>query len=135
MPLKQRLFSITEPQEKWLLARATQLGVSHAELMRRILDAARGEIGELETTKNRVAVPDQLLAPVANIVPTAQPPTERAAAISELIRYCHDNRISENRIITLLRERMDGGDWRQAGAVEYRAVLDALRSQDDLAHG
>ena len=126
MALIQRVFSITEPQEKWLLGRAAELGISHAELMRRIMDAARGEMGELLSASSKAPA---LLAPMAPAVERA--PTERAAAISELMRYCVEHRIPETRITELLAARVDNGDWRQAQAADYRAVLFMLRYGSD----
>lgn len=119
MALIQRVFSITEPQEKWLLGRAAELGISHAELMRRIMDAARGEMGELLAARTKAPA---LLAPAVEIAPT-----ERAAAISELMRYCVEHRIPETRITELLTMQMDGADWRGADAVDYYAVLNSLK--------
>lgn len=127
MALKQRLFSLTEPQERWLLTRAGELGISHAELMRRILDAARGEIGELNAAS---APPPATLAP-GNGNPRGAAPSERSAAILDLMRYCQEHKIPENRITQLLTDRMNGGDWRQAQAADYRAVLMVLQHSTD----
>lgn len=127
MPLIQRVFSITKPQEDWLLSRSAQLGISHAELMRRIMDAARGEMGELLLASSKAPA---IMAPAqANSLP----PTERSGAILDLMRYCSENRIPETRITELLRARMDGGDWRQASAADYRAVLFMLQHSSDPA--
>jgi hypothetical protein len=122
MALIQRVFSITEPQEKWLLGRAAELGISHAELMRRIMDAARGEMGELLAASTKAPA---LLAPIAP--PVERAPTERAAAISELMRYCVEHRIPETRITELLTMQMQGADWRSADAMDYYAVLNSLK--------
>ena len=123
MALKQRLFSLTEPQERWLLTRAGELGISHAELMRRILDAARGEIGELNAAS---APPPATLAP-GNGNPRGAAPSERSAAISDLMRYCQEHKIPEIKITELLTRTVGGGDWRQASAMDYYAVLNTLK--------
>src|SRR5689334_926620 len=121
MALIQRVFSITKPQEDWLLTRSAQLGISHAELMRRIMDAARGEMGELVSASNQAPA---LLAPCVPAVNAT--PKERSASIMDLMRYCMEYKIPETRITELLTARMNGGDWRQASAADYRAVLDLL---------
>jgi hypothetical protein len=122
MPLVQRMFSLTKPQEEWLKARAAQVGISPAELMRRIMDAARGEIGELLTASSRAP---SLLAPSPAPAVSA-PPSERAAAILELMRYCQEHHIPETRITELLTRVGALDDWRQASAADYQAVLDVL---------
>jgi hypothetical protein len=38
----KRVISFTEPQVQWLEAEAKRLGISVAELVRRIIDQARG---------------------------------------------------------------------------------------------
>jgi hypothetical protein len=125
MALIQRVFSISAPQEEWLLSRSAQLGISHAELMRRIMDAARGEMGEL------LMVSSKAPALFGAQTPPAQAPTERAAAIAELMRYCRDQHIPERAITPLLAQRMGDGDWRQADAADYRSVLFTLRYGSD----
>ncbi len=42
MKLMKRLISFTEPQIAWLESEAQRLGISVPELVRRIIDAARG---------------------------------------------------------------------------------------------
>lgn len=121
MPLIQRVFSITKPQEEWLLTRSKQLGISYAELMRRVMDAARGEMDELLSASSKA--PAILAPPIA----PAQPPTERAAAILDLMRYAQENRIPDVRISELLCERTNSKDWRQASAADYRSVLFSLK--------
>jgi hypothetical protein len=125
MPLVKRVFALTPPQDTWLTERASVLGITTAELSRRIMDAARGEMGELLLASNKAP------AILGAVTPQATAPTERSAAILELMRYCQEHKIPEARITELLTKRVYGADWRQADANDYRSVLFTLRYGSD----